>query len=384
MAIIGNKPASGKGIVSITKTAGNGSPGTSDTYTILYTDNSTFTYQIPNGPSLDAVNAQITAINSNIDTLDLEDIDETSLFKRLPTNLKAQMEDLISKLTAGIAVTGGGGGVVYYNPLTDLVTVSTISNPTVSEGGALIFVVNLSTTTTAQASFGYALSGTAVGSVDFSVPPSLSSGAVLSGGNIIVPIGVSTFTITFDTINDTIVENNETVIVTVGGVSGTGTITNNDTLTIASISSPTASEGSNLVYSVNITGTSAIPFSFPYSTSGTAVAGTNYINTPIFSDDVSLVSGNLIVPSGVTFFTVTYPTIDTTASESGLTLLVTIGGVTGTGSITDLTSGGTIVPTGTTYTVPADTTQSIPYPISFEGTGKMTFTNSGSRITQSN
>ena len=39
----------GRGIVSITRTAGDGSPGTTDTYTITYTDATTTTYQVYNG-----------------------------------------------------------------------------------------------------------------------------------------------------------------------------------------------------------------------------------------------------------------------------------------------------------------------------------------------
>jgi hypothetical protein len=384
MAIIGNRPASGKGVVSITRTSGNGTPGTVDTYTILYTDTSTNTFQVTNGASLDTVNAQITALNNEIDNLDLEDISETTLFKRLPTNLKAQVEDLISKLTAGIAVTGGGGGIVYYNPLTNLVNVASINNPTVNEGLPLVFNVVLSATTTSQVSFGYSVSGTAIGAVDYSVPPALSSGVIISGGNLIVPTGVSSFTVTYNTIQDVIVENNETIILVIGGVSGTGTINNEDFLAVTSVSSPTVSEGSSLVYSVNISGTSAIPYSFPYSTSGTAVAGVNYVNTPIFSDAVTLNAGDVVVPAGVTFFTVTYPTIDTGVTESGLNLVVVVGGVSGIGTINDSNIGGTVIPDGVTYNVPADTILSIPYPIIFEGTGRAIFTNGGSRVTQSN
>ena len=41
--------ASGKGITSIIRTSGNGSAGTVDTYTITYTDTTTFTFSVTNG-----------------------------------------------------------------------------------------------------------------------------------------------------------------------------------------------------------------------------------------------------------------------------------------------------------------------------------------------
>lgn len=39
----------GRGIVSIVRTSGNGAPGTTDTYTITYTDNTTSSFNVYNG-----------------------------------------------------------------------------------------------------------------------------------------------------------------------------------------------------------------------------------------------------------------------------------------------------------------------------------------------
>lgn len=39
----------GRGIVSVIRTAGNGAPGTMDTYTITYSDNTTSTFTVYNG-----------------------------------------------------------------------------------------------------------------------------------------------------------------------------------------------------------------------------------------------------------------------------------------------------------------------------------------------
>ena len=47
-------------------------------------------------------------------------------------------------------------------------------------------------------------------------------------GKITVPAGVTDFTVTIPTVNDRLVETNETLSVTIGGQSGTGTIVDND------------------------------------------------------------------------------------------------------------------------------------------------------------
>ena len=54
----GAKGADGRGIVSITRTSGNGAAGTVDTYTITYTDNTTSTFSVYNGQ--DGTGAGIT------------------------------------------------------------------------------------------------------------------------------------------------------------------------------------------------------------------------------------------------------------------------------------------------------------------------------------
>ncbi|HHV48937.1 MAG TPA: type I secretion C-terminal target domain-containing protein, partial [Rhodocyclaceae bacterium] len=57
---------------------------------------------------------------------------------------------------------------------------------------------------------------------------------------ITVPAGVGSFTVSYPTIDDTAIEGNETLILTVGGVSGTGTIIDNDFNTPPTITDATA------------------------------------------------------------------------------------------------------------------------------------------------
>ncbi|MFC3178395.1 beta strand repeat-containing protein, partial [Undibacterium amnicola] len=70
---------------------------------------------------------------------------------------------------------------------------------------------------------------------------------------------------------------------------------------------------------------------------GTATAGSDYNSTATFNNGVTLVGGNLIVPAGVSSFTVTVVTIDDAVADSAATetLPLVIGGLTGNGGIVD-------------------------------------------------
>ena len=58
--------ADGRGITSITRTSGNGAAGTTDTYTITYTDGTKSTYQVRNGKNgADGIGISGTEINEN-------------------------------------------------------------------------------------------------------------------------------------------------------------------------------------------------------------------------------------------------------------------------------------------------------------------------------
>jgi hypothetical protein len=109
------------------------------------------------------------------------------------------------------------------------IIVESISSPSVEEGLTLEFQVELSGTTMVQETYSFSLGGGTASASDYGAP-SFNNGVVLSigGNNIIVPTGVSSFIVSVPTIEDAILEANETVILDISGVTGTGTILNND------------------------------------------------------------------------------------------------------------------------------------------------------------
>lgn len=110
-----------------------------------------------------------------------------------------------------------------------LSTVTSISSPTITEGATLVFTVTLNTATIQQQSIPFTLGGTATANTDYAIPLALNPNTVtISGDNFIVPIGISNFTASAITADDIVVESPETVLLTVGGVTGIGTINDND------------------------------------------------------------------------------------------------------------------------------------------------------------
>jgi len=105
--------------------------------------------------------------------------------------------------------------------------VTSVSNPTATEGSSLVYTVALSSATANVTTFPFTLGGGSASVSDYGAP-TFSSGVTLAGGTLTVPAGVSSFTITLSTTQDTLSEPNETVPLTVGSATGAGTIVDDD------------------------------------------------------------------------------------------------------------------------------------------------------------
>ncbi|WP_404837827.1 cadherin-like domain-containing protein [Aeromonas media] len=111
-------------------------------------------------------------------------------------------------------------------------TVQAISSESVAEGGNLSHSVTLSDATQEVTEYDFAIRGSGsnpASSLDWGTAQ-FSNGVTYNNatGKITVPAGVSGFTVTIPTVDDRLVETTETLTVTIGGQTGTGTITDND------------------------------------------------------------------------------------------------------------------------------------------------------------
>lgn len=136
----------------------------------------------------------------------------------------------------------GSGGVgppfmfVYSGgaapPAPPAITVSSIANDTVTEGEVLEHLVTLSGTTWTPTTYAISWGGGTLDPSEYASLPLFTDGVIISApyNNIVVPSGVSSFTIRWPTFDDGSVESSETLLFTIGGVSATGTVLDNDSV----------------------------------------------------------------------------------------------------------------------------------------------------------
>lgn len=198
-----------------------------------------------------------------------------------------------------------------------------VSPASVSEDGAtnLVFTVTRSLNLSSPTVVNLTTGGTATSGVDY-------TGAV---STVTIPSGATTATVVIDPVADTVVEPNETVILTVAAGSGytvtapasaTGTILNDDLPTASIAVSPasvTEDSGTPLVYTVTLDQPALAAISINFTVGGTATSGSDY----------AAVSSPLVIAAGATTGTITVtPTADS-AVEPNETVALTLAAGTG-------------------------------------------------------
>lgn len=208
--------------------------------------------------------------------------------------------------------------IVVYKMDASAPTVTTVSGNSATEGSAITHTVTLSGATSGSTYYAATLVGVTAtgGGTDFTsdlASATYSNGVTFSAGNMVVPDAISSWTVTISTASDTLDEANETYTLTVGGVSGTGTITDDDASPALLIPGPvTVDSGDSVVASYTLGAVSGrVTQARLVLTDGTAVGGVDYTNTfpaATLSDGVTISAGVLSIPAGVGSFTITIPT----------------------------------------------------------------------------
>lgn len=193
-----------------------------------------------------------------------------------------------------------------------------VSPASVSEDGAtnLVFTVTRSLNLSSPTVVNLNTAGSATSGVDY-------TGAV---GSVTIPSGATTATVVIDPIADTIVEANETVVLTVAAGSGytvgapasaTGTILNDDvpraTISVAP-ASVTEDSGNPLVYTVTLDQPALSAVSVNVNAGGTATSGVDY----------AAVSSPLVIAAGDTTGTITVTPIADSTIEANETVILAL------------------------------------------------------------
>ena len=201
---------------------------------------------------------------------------------------------------------------------TGMVTVSVTAGDAVTEGSSATFSVALSGSVSSPVTVGWSTSnGTATAGVDYTA---VSSGTLRFPAN-----STASQTLTVATLPDTLAESEETFTVTLSGSSlpagvsvgtstATGTITDDESLTVAvTADASTVVEGGAATFTVSVAGgSSTAPVTVTYTVGGTASSGTDY----------TAPSGTLTLSSGAASGTITIATLSDTVLEGGETLAV--------------------------------------------------------------
>ena len=330
---IGNAAAVTEGgtlTYTVTKTVGAATGSFSINYA---TANGTAT----SGSDYTATSGMLTfAAGETTKTIQVPTVDDSAV-----ESSETVLVNLSSPTNGATITTAQGSGTINDNDVA-----FAIGNAITGEGGALTFTVTKAGTTTSSYSVNYATAnGTATSGSDYTA----------TSGTLTFLPGDMTKTITVATIDDSVVEPSETVLVnlsaptgnaTITAAQGSGTIVDND-VAFAISNAAAVTEGGTLTFTVTRSGTTSSGFSVNYATaSGTATSGSDYTAT----------SGTLTFLASETTKTISVATIDDGVTESPETVLVNLSSPTGGATITTSQGSGTINDNDTGPVANADTT----------------------------
>ena len=285
------------------------------------------TYTIPAGST--SVNVPVTLNNDNI-------YEPTELYQVVLSNAKITTID--TPITTTDLVGDGSITNTTEAPVVSIVATTQASEPD-SNG---LFTINLTNPMSTSTTVSYTVSGTATNGTDYETITN----------SIVIPANTTSITIPVNVIDDDIVEGTESVILTLLNTDNTSTITtvpadatatvnitDDDSASVSINDAPVVVEGSDVVFTVTLTGNIQDALTVDFSTNdGTAVAPDDYTTQ---SGVVTFPAGSV---SGATQ-TVTVTTIDNSVIEPTENFTVDLSNLisSGSASISDNQGIGTII-----------------------------------------
>ncbi|WP_374044208.1 tandem-95 repeat protein [Vibrio diabolicus] len=175
-----------------------------------------------------------------------------------------------------------------------------------------------------------------------------TNGVVFLGGYLIVPAGISSFEISIPTIDDLVVESSETIVLEIGGETGTATVLDNDSSELSVVDAGDVIEGTDAIFTVllsnpvqeavvvNLKSTTNDSYTAEDVDLGTMVV--TYVDTHGQTQTLDIApNGDVTIPPGVAEIKVAVPTKLDNVHEGdesfGLTV-TEIGSVTSNGIAT--------------------------------------------------
>ncbi len=232
-------------------------------------------------------------------------------------------------LTVGAALTAKGTITDNDSPSVSVADGSAV------EGAAVEFTVTLSGPANEATMLDYA---TSIGDDDTAKQADFTA----TSGTLTIAAGDTEGMVSVATVDDAEEEavEPETFTLTVGGMTATGSIIDNESPTL-SVADGSAVEGAAVEFTVTLSKTFTEPVALPYSIS---LEGTDTASQADFADFAGA-SGMVTIPAGSTSAMVSVMTRDDAGVEDDETFTLTVGTLTATGTITD-NDVPPVVPTG--------------------------------------
>ncbi|MBR7746816.1 retention module-containing protein, partial [Undibacterium baiyunense] len=273
-----------------------------------------------NGSDYGAVSGSVTFEPGETTKVITVNIANDSIFEG-PENFNVSLSGVVNATIGNGSVTTTifDDGTGFGGNDDDRVTVSSVSSPSVSEGGDLIFTVNLSGKSSNDTSVSVsASSGTAILGVDTSEGQEFSLDGGLSwnplSGSIVVPAGVDSFQVKVSTKLDGILEGDETISLSAAtaqnasSITGIGTIIDGAVPSISVVGPASINESAGTVtYTVSLSSASIATVNVNFATNnGSAISGSDFVGT----------SGTISFAPGETTKTVVVLLINDSIEES--------------------------------------------------------------------
>ncbi|MCA2414226.1 tandem-95 repeat protein [Vibrio chemaguriensis] len=221
----------------------------------------------------------------------------------------------------------------------------------VTEGDNVTFLVVLDevTSTAVKYQVDMLAQGSSVDKNDVNLSnATYTNGVVFLGGYLIVPAGISSFEISIPTIDDLVVESSETIVLEIGGETGTATVLDNDSTKLSVVDAGDVIEGTDAIFTVllsnpvqeavvvNLKSTTNDSYTAEDVDLGTMVV--TYVDTHGQTQTLDIApNGDVTIPPGVAEIKVAVPTKLDNVHEGdesfGLTV-TEIGSVTSNGIVT--------------------------------------------------
>ena len=316
--------------LSVAATTNANEDGTNGLFTFELTEDVAedviFTYSVVTGSST-ASGSDYSITGSSPLTISAGDDNTTITVAATDDTLQENNETLmvrIDSITSGPAVIASTDNATMTIIDNDTLTVSLSSPDHGDETGPDNASVTLS------------LSGTATGGnivVAYTVGGTATSGSDYTAlsGSVTIDNGTSSKVLTIPVLDDSVDEDNETVVITLSSItSGTAqlsltdlsqtvNIADNDNSSISITAPSTVDEGDNAVFTVTLSAAAGADTTLTYTDNGTATSGTDY----------TAPSGTLVIAAGNSEGTISIHTINDGIDDDNETLSITITAATG-------------------------------------------------------